>query len=458
MSQPTPQRRPARERDLTTGSPGRHALTLSLPTSLENAISGSTGLIHAFWMGRVGGTALAAVAVANTLRIVIISPMMGLSAGGMAVVARHIGAREQRHADKAVMQTILLAILFIVPLITLGLIGGRTFLGWMGAEGELLDEAMAYLRIILWGLLFGEMLPSINAVIRAAGHPEYTFRTQVVSIIVMLSIEPLLVLGVGPFPALGVRAAAWASVLSSVAGVAAQMLVLIKGWAGLQLHLADAIPDLGVMWRILRVAMPSSLQRFSPNLGNALMMRLAAALGEHVLTAYSVALQVYTFLQCTTFGFSGAAGTLMGQNLGAKRPDRAERATVLSSLFGAIAAFALMGAASVAPFPVLRLFNCEVAVMAAAATALRYMTLTSSFQGWSVTMGTALTGAGDMISVMAINIASLWLAQLPLCYLFSQPLGWGPTGLWVGLALANLASALAMTWRFKQGRWKTLQV
>lgn len=458
MSRATPPHRAARERDLTTGSPGRHAIALATPTTLENGIAGGMGLIHAYWMGRVGGTALAAVAIATTLRIVLISPMMGLSSGGMAVVARHIGAREQRQADKAVMQTILLALFFIAPLMTLGLTCGRTFLGWMGAEGVMLDEALAYLRIILWGLLFMEILPSINAVIRAAGHPEYTFRTQVVCILVMLVIEPALVLGWGPLPALGVRAAGWASVLGSAAGVVAQMLILIKGWAGLRLHLADVAPDFGMMWRILRVALPSSLQRFSPNLGNALMVRLAAALGAEVLTAYSVALQVFTFFQCTTFGFSAAAGTLVGQNLGAKRPDRAERAALLSATFGAIAAAALFGLANIAPLPVLRLFNREAAVLAATVVAMRYMTATASFQGWSVTMGNALTGAGDMISVMTINIASLWLVQLPLCYLFSQPLGWGPVGLWVGLALANLANALAMTWRFNQGRWKTLKV
>ncbi|MBC7237587.1 MAG: hypothetical protein H5T69_17230, partial [Chloroflexi bacterium] len=282
-------------RDLTSGSIVRLIVAQSAPSIAEMALMNVVGLVQAFWMGQVGGTALASVAIGTTLRIVLISPMMGLSAGGMAVVAHHIGAQEPRKADHAVMQTIVLVLLFIAPIIVLGQIMAPTFLRWMGASGELLANSLAYVRIIFGGLLFMEMLPTVNGVIRGAGHPEYTLRTNVVNIAVLIAVGTALVLGPGPFPALGVRGAAWAAVAGSTAGVLAQLVILIGGWAGVRLHLRDIAPDIATMKRILRVALPAAAQRFSPNLANALLVRIVTGFGAEVLTAYSLVSRISAF-------------------------------------------------------------------------------------------------------------------------------------------------------------------
>jgi Na+-driven multidrug efflux pump len=197
-----------RHRDLTTGSIDRWLATLSVPAAVEMVISQSVGLVDAFWLGQAGGLGLAAAAVASTLRMVLISPMMGLSMGGMAVVARHVGERDQRGADYAVMQSLLLVLLFTIPIMAVGYLFGRTFLQWMGASGELLETSWAYFSTLFIGLFFMEALPTMSGVIRGAGHPEYTLRINILSTGILLVLDPILVLGWGPIPALGVRGAA----------------------------------------------------------------------------------------------------------------------------------------------------------------------------------------------------------------------------------------------------------
>ena len=415
-------------------------------------------LLAAFWMGKIGGAALGAVAMGTTLRIVLISPMMGLSGGGMAMVSRFIGAQDDRQADLVVMQSILLIVLFVTPLAIIGHLFGPTFLRWMGAEGELASQAMAYLRIIFSGLFFMECLPSLNGIIRGAGHPEYTLRINVVNVVVLSLLGPLLTFGFGPLSAMGVRGVAWATVLGSASGVTAQVVTLLRGKAGVRLHLADLRPNLDIMKRILRIAVPTSLLRFSPNLANAWLMALVTAQGVTALTAYSVLSRVAGFFQTPAFAVGGAAGTLMGQNLGANKPDRAEKATVLSTVGAMALSLVLFGLVCIWPRPLLALFDSTEAVLLVGVAAVPYFLVSSVGMAWSDVMGRALGGAGDAISPLLMSVAALWGVQLPLAWLLSQHFGLGPQGIWLGLVAGNLVAGAAMTWRFRAGRWRTIQV
>ena len=447
-----------RQRDLTTGSLTKQILQLSVPSAAEQALFALSGLVHAYWLGRVGGLALAAITMGTTLRIALISPMMGLSAGGMAVVARHVGAGEQRRADHAVAQVILLIVAFVVPLAIIGQLMGPTFLRWMGAKGELLESAVDYVRIIFGGLLFMEMLPTMNGVIRAAGHPEYTLRINIVNIAVMVLVASVLVPGLGPFPALGVRGAGWAAVVGSASGVAAQLVTLASGRSGVRLHLADVRPDLPTMGRVLRIAVPTAAQRFSPNLANAVLMKLVSALGDQVLVAYSLMTRLSGFLQCPSFGLGSAAATMVGQNLGAKQPRRAQRATMLAARAAIGCGLVLFSGLNIWPASVLGVFERNQAVVAVGLVAARYLLFSGTAMAWSMVMGSALVAAGDAVAAMLVSIGSMWLVQLPLCWALSGPLNMGAQGIWAGLVASYLVGAVVMTLRFRQGRWKEIRV
>lgn len=449
---------PARSRNLTSGGLGGHILRLSLPAAAEMALFAFSGMLNAVWLGRLGGSSLAAVSMGTTLRLVLISPMMGLSVGGMAMVARCVGADDQRQADHALLQTLLLVAAFVAPLALVGLAFGHVFLGWMGARDQLLVDAAAYLRIIMPGLFFMETLPTMNGVIRGAGHPEQTLRINIVSTGIMTLLEPALVLGWGPIPALGVRGDAWAAVLGSAAGVLAQLYVLLRRSAGVGLHLRDLKPDIAMMARIVRVALPTTAQRFSPNLANALLTGLVASFGNEVLTGYSVLTRVAGFLQAPANGIANASSAIVGQNLGAGKPERSRQAGLLGGWIALAASTLIFGALALRPGPVLGLFHRSSTVLAEGARASTWLMPGLAASSWSLVVSNALCGAGDTLSAMWISMGSLWLVQLPLCWALSLGLGWGPIGVWVGLAIGYATSALGMNARFSQGRWMTLRI
>ena len=367
-------------RDLTSGSIVRWLATLSVPAAVEMTISQSAMLIDTYWLGQVGGVGLAAAAIGSTLRMVLISPMMGLSMGGMAVVARHVGERDQRGADYAVMQSLLLVFLFTIPLMAVGLTFGRLFLQWMGASNELLELSLVYFSTLFLGLFFTEALPTMSAVIRGAGHPEYTLRINILSAITLLILDPLLVLGsgeivrriaalVGPFtdpfvaltgapiPALGVKGAAISAIASAAVGVAAQIIILMSGKAGVHFRLSALRPDFVIDGAYPQGGAADGGAAAARSIWlNALLIRMVTGLGAEVLTGYSVVTRLSLVLQGTISGVGLAAATMVGQNLGGKRIDRAVRSTWLGLQGSALCSLVILWAgepgAGVAHHPV----------------------------------------------------------------------------------------------------------
>jgi len=441
-----------RARDLSQGSVGRWLAALSWPAACESLLFNTTGLSNAYWLGQVSPTALSAVVIGTSLRIVLISPMMGLSSGGMAVVAHHMGAREQDLANRAVMQTLLLVLAGLLPLVAVGLGLQRTLLGWLGATGAVLEEAIQFTRIIFAGLVFMEVLPTMNAVIKGAGHPEATLRISIIQIATHLVLEPLLVLGVGPFPMLGVRGSALAAVLGSAAGVTAQMVTLLRGSSGVRLEWRHLRPDGGMMWRILRVALPTSAQRLSPNMAEALMLRLVSGFGTEILGAYSLATRLVAFLRGVYMGISTASGTIVGQNQGAGLPARSERAAYLGTASAAILSAALLFVLSLFGRPILGLFDQRPGILDLASGIMCYLILAVSAQGGLYVMTYVLSAAGEAMAAMWVNILAVWGLQLPLCWALSRAVG--PQGLWIGMGIAAVLSLGLILWRFRRGYWR----
>ena len=445
-------------RDLTTGSLVGHLLRLALPSTGEFAVFSISALVHTWWLSRLGGSALAAVAMGTTLRLVLISPMMGLSAGGMALVARAVGAGNRREADHAVQQAALLVLAFSLPIMLVGQVFVRTFLGWMGASGQLLEEATLFLRVIFAGIFFMECLPTLTGVIRGAGHPEQTLRINLTSVATLMLLDLLLLSGFGPLPSLGVIGAGLASVLSAAAGVAMQYVILRRGTAGVTLKRFDLRPDFAMMCRILRIAFPISLQRLAPNLGAAIVTWLINTLasdGTNVLTAYSITTQIFGLLSGPSMGVANATAPLVGQNLGAGRPERSARAGWLGGIIALGLALAIIGPVAARPMPVLRFFTRDEAVLAVGAASIPLLFLVPVFTAWLQVMLSALSAAGDALWTMSLAVG--YQAAQALFCLALRPL-WGPSGIWMGLALGALAGAIAMTVRFRVGAWKRIVV
>jgi putative MATE family efflux protein len=446
----------SRIRELTVGNVRSQVFGLAVPATVESALQTTVRLLDTYWMGRVGGMAVASVAMSTALRMVLISPMMGLSMGGQAVVSRYVGERDQERADRAVMQVLLLIALFTLPITVLGYTLTPALLRLMGASEAVLPNATSFLRIIWGGLFFMECLPTMSGVLKGAGRPEYTLRINLLNMAVLGISEPVLALGLGPFPAMGFRGAALASVLGAASGVLGVMIILGTGQAGVRLHLRDIKPDWTMMKRVLKISIPASVERFSPNLGAATFMRLISSFGDQVLTAYSIFTQLYGFFQAATMGVGLASATMVGQNLGAGKPERSELAAKTGAKGAMLVSLLLYGTLALAPQVVLVRFTQDPVVINAAALAIRVTVIGSAIRGWGQVMGRSLAGAGDAVSPMLASIGALWIVQLPAAWLLSGLLG--PLGIWIGMVMGDSAHAVATTWRFRQGRWKTIRV
>ncbi len=438
--------RPAR--DLTKESVSRLLLSLSIPTTIQWVLSTGSGLVLAWWLGQLGRTALASSAAATALQLVIISPMMGLSSGGQAIAGRFLGAGETEQADRTVAQCMLLLLVMVSICSVIGLLGAETFLGWMGYEGAVLEEAIIYSKVVFSGLLVLEMLPSMNGVILAAGRPLYTMLMYGIQLGATAALMPLLV------PARGIQGAALAVVLGSAAAVIAQLVILFGGFAGMKLRLRDMAPDWLLMRRILGIAIPTSAQRFVPNIREAVLVALVTALGDIPLAAFGLLWRIMSFTLAPAYGLSGPAASLVGQNIGACYPNRAAKAANLSTILAIIATALLQLLLILFPEAILGYFTSETVTIEAARAVLPFSLLIAVGHGWNRVMATVLSAAADATANLVLTTISVVGLQLGLAWLFSQPLGWGVQGLWLGAAIGAIASGVFLSLRFAQDKWR----
>jgi len=446
------------QRDYTSGRLARNIWDLGLPMTAGQLAFGVPTIMESYWLGQLGSVALAAASMGMALRIVLISLIMGLSEGGMALVARHVGAREQAAADRATQQTQILILIAAALLGAAGFVFASPLLRLMGAEGAMLIEAVQYARLLFVGLWAMELIPSMAGPLRGAGSAEWAFRISLLATGAIFLLQPLLILGWGTLPALGVRGAALAQVLGNAVAVVLQQYVLLSGRARVRIRLAELGFDWRMMGRVLRLALPAAVERFMPNLAQTIMLALVAAWGTATLAGYNVTTRVFSLTMMAGMGLGGVAPTLVGQNLGARQPERAERsAWAVAGVVMGLVVPVLIPLAIFAPRAI-GLFNSEPAVIAAGTHCLRVMATGQAFMSLGLVIGMSLRGAGDTVSPMLISTGALWLVQIPLAYGLSRATGWGATGLWLALTITPVVTAGAMALSFRQGRWKVKRV
>jgi len=476
----------AGERDLTTGNIHRNIWTLAVPMILEMGTLSVTQIADIYWVGKLGSAALAAVTISMTLRWVINSLANGLGIGGMAVVARRIGARDRAQADHATWQTVLLAAFVSLVLGVVGILLAEPALRVLGADTEVLAMGVSFLRIIFGGLFTLILVFVINSLLRGAGEAGLALGVLVLSQGLTLVLEPLLIFGWGPFPALGVDGSAWAGVLGFGAGVLFQIAILLSGRAriaipltlrqpfdpstGLRAGLAqdtassghhnlhDLWPDLPLMWRIVKIALPSTVQMTLRSTSRLIILAIVGLYGTFATAGFGVANRILLIALIPGFGLGNAAATLVGQNLGAIQPQRAERSTWWVTAYDAslLAAFAVVFFTFARPL--VAFFDPTPEVVDIGAECLRIVAPSLIFSAVGVVLARAFDGAGNTMPAMFVNLLTLWGLEAPLSYGLAQGTGLGITGVWVGRAFSNLANGLLFAFWFRLGRWKRKKV
>lgn len=444
----------ALKRDLTSGSLHRAIWYLAPAMMLETGIMNIAQVLDMYWIGQLGTAALAAVTISVSIRWVMNSLANGLGIGGMAVVARRIGARDRAAAEHAAWQTILLGLIVSLVLAGGGLAVSRPLLVLLGADSTVMNLGLVHLRVSLGGMFTLVLVFVINAMLRGAGEARLAMTVLILSTATTVVLEPVLVFGLGPIPTLGVAGAAWANVLGFGAGLILQAVVLLRGRALIGIRLNDLRPDFPLMARIIGIALPSTVQMALRSSSRLIVVGLVGLYGTFAIAGYGVANRLLLIALIPGFGLGNAAGTLVGQNLGALRPDRAERSAWWVSAYAGVYMFAAAAFLFIFARPLITLFDATPEVVAIGVECTRVIAFSMIASSVGVVLARGFDGAGNTVPAMAINLISLWGLELPAALVFSRWLGMGATGVWWGRAVANLANGLLFAFWFQRGRWK----
>jgi putative MATE family efflux protein len=445
-------------RDFTQESLGRAILLLAVPMVLEMIMESVFAVVDIFWVSRLGSDAVATVGLTETMLTIVYSLAMGLSMGATAVVARRTGEKDREGAARAGVQAIAMGVLLAAVVGVLGAIFAPQLLALMGASQAVLTVGSGYTRVMLGGSVTILLLFLINAVFRGAGDAALAMRTLWLANGINIVLAPFLVFGWGPFPQLGVTGAAVATTIGRGTGVVYAFVTLVRGRGRLVVSRRHLRLDLEAALTILRVARSGVVQILIGTASWVGLVRVLSGFGSAALAGYTIAIRVVLFALLPSWGMANAAATLVGQNLGAGRPDRAEQAVWRAAFYNLIflgsvgLLFILLGEAIVG------LFTSDPVVAGYGSNCLRIVAAGFFLYAYGMVVGAAFNGAGDTRTPTLINLFCFWALEIPLAFALAHPLGMGPTGVFIAITVAFSAVAVVSVRQFRRGRWKTIKV
>ncbi|MEW5974944.1 MAG: MATE family efflux transporter [Acidobacteriota bacterium] len=443
------------EQDFTEGSLNRAITLLSVPMVLEMAMESLFGIVDVFFVSSLGPDAVATVGLTESLLTLLFAVAMGLSMATTATVARRIGEKNPRGASVAAAQAILLGLLVSIPT---GFVGGWIspwLLGLMGASASVIQTGSGYGSVMLGGNATIILIFLINAVFRGAGDAAIAMRVLWFSNFINIVLDPCLIFGWGPFPELGLLGAAVATNIGRGLGVLYQLTVLFGGQGRVKVNWRDFRPQRSVIGRMARISVGGVVQYLVATASWLGLVRILAVFGSSALAGYTIALRVIIFTILPSWGLSNAAATLVGQNLGAGKPQRAEKSVWMTGLYNVV----FLGSVSVVFLvfaeSIIRVFTTDAEVLSVGVACLRYVSYGYVFYAYGMVVVQAFNGAGDTTTPTTINLFCYWLLQIPLAFTLAHAAGLGPTGVFLSITVAESMIAVVGVLWFRKGRWKT---
>jgi putative MATE family efflux protein len=416
------------------------------------------GVVDVFWVGRLGANAVATVGLTESMLSLVFSVGMGLSLSTTAMVARRIGEKDPEGAAVAGVQAIALGLFVSLVIGVPCFFFAPNLLRLMGASPEIVATGSGYTRICLGGSFAVLLLFLNNAIFRGAGDAAIAMRLLWVSNIINLILDPCLIFGWGPFPRLGVTGAALATLTGRSIGVLYQCYRLMRGTERIHILKRQVRLRLDVLLRLIRVSLTGILQFAIAHTSWIGLVRIVSIFGAAALAGYTIAIRIVIFVILPSWGLSNAAATLVGQNLGAGHPERAEKAVWRTGFYNVI----FLGAVGLVfiffPEPIVRLFTHDPAVVPLGAACLRIVSYGNLGYAYFMVMMQAFNGAGDTITPTIVNFFGFWLFEIPLAYWLAIPLHMHSNGAFAAIAIAESSMAAASAVLFKQGRWKKKRI
>lgn len=436
----------------------RAVFLLAVPMVLELVLESTFAVVDIWFVARLGASAVATVGLTETFLFLLYAIGIGLAMAVTAVVARRTGEGDREAAAVSAVQAIWIAVLASLPFAAAGIFFARELLQLMGADAWTLTHGVRYLQWMLGTNVIIMLLFVCNAIFRGAGDAAVAMRVLWVANGVNIVLDPILIFGLGPIPALGVEGAAIATVIGRGIGVTMQLWMLLRGSQHLRVAVAQLGLEAATLWNIVRTSLGGIGQMIVAMTAWIFLMRVLAAIGSDAVAGATIAIRLMMFTLMPAWGMSNAAATLVGQNLGAGEPGRAEAAVWRIGWYNMVFTTAVSVLFFLFPRELMGLFTAERAVVDIGAEWLRILSYSYFVYGWWMVSVQAFNGAGDTVTPTKINLVFFWLIQIPLAWLLALQLDLQATGVFWAVFASETSVGLFTLWLFTRGRWKTARV
>ena len=415
-------------------------------------------VVDIYFVSSVSVEAVATIGLTESVVTLVYAVGIGLSMGATAMVARKIGEKDDKGAEKVAVQALFLGVLVSLIIGVLGIFYAKDILQLMGAEQSVVESGFRYTQIILGSNVTILLLFLINAIFRGAGEAAIAMWVLVCSNLLNIVLDPLLIFGWGPIPGYGVTGAAIATMTGRGLAVIAQLYILFFGYSRIKLGLKKLVLDIKLMMNLIVVSVGGILQFLIGTSSWILLMRIMSTFGTEFVAGYTIAIRVMLFSFMPSWGMSNAAATLVGQNLGANKPERAEKSVWLTGKYNAIFMTAVGILYLVAAPYLIGIFTQEEAVLQFGAICLQIVAIGYFFYAYGMVLTQAFNGAGDTFTPTIINFICFYIFQVPFAYTTSIYLGWGPKGVLIAVTSAEVLICIISYFWFKTGKWKLKKV
>lgn len=446
------------EADYTQIGLKRAIFLLAIPMILELVMESLFAVVDIYFVGKLGPSAVATVGLTETYLFLLYSIAMGLAMAVTAIVARRIGEKNNEEAGKAAGQAIIIGILCSLPFSFAGIFYAKELLTIMGADEWSINNGYGYTQWMLSGNVVIFLLFVINAIFRGAGDAAIAMRVLWFANIINMILDPILIFGWGPIPAMGIEGAAIATTIGRGLGVLIQLWTLFKGGKHIRTSLAQFKWEARVAINIIKTSLGGIGQMIVAMTSWIFLMRILADVGSDAVAGATIALRIMMFTMMPAWGLSNAAATLVGQNLGAGNPDRAESTVWKIGLYNMIFLVIVAVIYFVFNKELMALFTKDQNVINIGAEWLQILSYAYFVYGWWMVSTQAFNGAGDTGTPTKINLVFFWLIQIPLCYVLAIVLDWGHSGVFWGVFFSETSVGLFTLWLFSKGSWKNAVV
>lgn len=444
------------DEDLTKISINRAIVLLSIPMILEMVMESLFAVVDIYFVGKISEEAIGVVGLTESVMMLVYSLAIGLMTAAMAMVARRIGEKNPEGASIVTIQAIILALVISTLIAIFGVYFARDILEIMGGSEQLINDGLGYTQIMFATNIVIILIFLLNGIFRGAGNAAIAMRVLWLSNGLNILLDPMFIFGIGPFPELGVQGAAVATSIGRGVGVLFQLYILFNGKSIVKISLKYFRVIIDIILNIIKVGAGSTFQFLIASASWIFIMWIISNnFSEDVLAGYIISIRVIIFTILPSWGLANAAATLVGQNLGAEQPDRAEKSVWISAFYNMIFLLVISIIFFIFAGPIISIFSKNPVVIEAGITSLRIICAGYVFFAYGMVIGQSFNGAGDTYTPTVINIIAFWLVQIPLAYFLVR---FGSHGVYWAIAISESVLAIICIIVFRQGRWKKVKV